>query len=1525
MSGGWFSGMTAGASSVPGSRLADVDDNPNNKSPVPHQGAASSDGTAGISDFHQQGLAQAGAKTSPNQVESTIDDGIALYNSDAVQDGLTYGPIVTAAAYGAMSAAGTGTAGMVGAAMTAAAPVAATIGVAAVVGFVGFKGGEWVGHWSMNALGYERISDAGEMPATVGHPIAHVSGWSLGAMAVGALAAAAVIFTFGVAAVVIVAAVAVGSLAMGFASAAGQYGTNKGTIKTGSPNVYFRNKPVARVTDIVDCSEHAESKVAQGAETVFANNWPIARIGHKTTCDGTINDGIPDIAIDIDTSPIALPVDVGNESRAVSLLAIATDILPIGGRSDRPGTAAYGNSGNAPLGSRTGCNDPIDVATGQLLEFRTDISIPGTIPLRLDRVYAPQSFGIQGAHWAGTWAQHLRIERDAITFQNAEGTLIVFHAPDDEVLAYNLRFPHLELLGRRSADLFIHDRRARLFYVFADEGNGVRRLARIEDRNKNAITFRYGMDGLRRVDHSDGFSLQVHSENGLIRHAALDAADADECVFTWGYNRAGQLTEVRSSQTGFIAYQYDAQDRIVSWRDAKDTFVHYEYDEDDRICKTWSNSGHLGGTIDYDLARKRTAMRTETGAVTIWDWTADGTVWRTQDALGQVWQTEWDEAYHVIARVDPLGHRTAFTFDRHGNLIAQVDADGHEARWEYDLQGQMITAIDAAGHRTEFRYDENGNLVGSTDPLGRISSLGLGQKGEVLRIDLPGGVQQRIYYDPLLRPSRRRDPDGNEIRMGYDTEGRLHWFTDEVGATTRYDMMRGPDNPRGAIRQIETEDLAISTVTWDTEGQLSSITDPSGSTRYFRFGAFDLPLDTVDASGHRLRLEHDRELRLTAVINEMGQRYEYLYDAVGQVVAEKDYSGQVTRYTRDPAGRVIQRVAADGVRTNYAYSPAGRLLSQSVEKTTDQGETRFEYDPRGLLTKACNKVATVEYDYDAIGRIVSERLNGRQISSEYSVAGQRVARSGDVLNLTSGWTRAGLPVEMKIGNHAPLTFRHDPRGLEQMRQSQAGFTLAQGHNVMGTLAEQLAGAMAHMPDETRLGGFSTGLYQEYGTRTAVGVHRSYEWDRVGRAIAVNDHTAGQARFDYDLRGQVITTRVDRPDGRSVLSHFEYDPARNIAAVIQSGREQVVDTSAGRVRRRGAVSYRHDACGRVIEKRVEENGFRPRVWRMAWDGLSQLVALETPEGEIWHYAYDPLGRRVARLLDGNGGVAYQWEGDRLIAEAPMTASGEVCWGNARHWVYEADSFRPLAQIENGILHYIVTDHLGTPRELFSEDGEQINWRAELSLWGEMAGHRRPKAANDDVPPISCPIRFQGQWHDPESGLHYNRFRYYDAEATQYLSPDPIGLEGGLRPQAYVADPNGWVDPLGLSCCPDVPGRVQSRINLANGSTRFTPLNQHGNPVASGWLHVEARHFGGNNNQSQFTLPQPEIRNILQSDRVVSSPIQEIKPINGVPTYVRTVDVGQTIGTVRHAHGGGPTSKMTIQTDQAGNLITAYPVP
>ena len=122
---------------------------------------------------------------------------------------------------------------------------------------------------------------------------------------------------------------------------------------------------------------------------------------------------------------------------------------------------------------------------------------------------------------------------------------------------------------------------------------------------------------------------------------------------------------------------------------------------------------------------------------------------------------------------------------------------------------------------------------------------------------------------------------------------------------------------------------------------------------------------------------------------------------------------------------------------------------------------------------------------------------------------------------------------------------------------------------------------------------------------------------------------------------------------------------------------------------------------------------------------------------------------------------------------------------------------------------------------------------------------------------------------------------------------------------------------------VPGRVQSRINIAKGQTRYTPLDKNGNVIDAGWNHVVKRHFNGELSQgtSKFTITQDELKKILQSDNTVSATVKSLDD----GQFVRTVDTGQIIGNTSLKYGGGPTSWIKVFTDKAGNIITTYPIP
>ncbi|WP_332399646.1 RHS domain-containing protein, partial [Vibrio metschnikovii] len=140
---------------------------------------------------------------------------------------------------------------------------------------------------------------------------------------------------------------------------------------------------------------------------------------------------------------------------------------------------------------------------------------------------------------------------------------------------------------------------------------------------------------------------------------------------------------------------------------------------------------------------------------------------------------------------------------------------------------------------------------------------------------------------------------------------------------------------------------------------------------------------------------------------------------------------------------------------------------------------------------------------------------------------------------------------------------------------------------------------------------------------------------------------------------------------------------------------------------------------MVEKTEYKDGFRPKTTRFVWSGEDRLTQIELPNGTRYRYRYDPLGRRVAKeCLSTQRITEYLWDGANIVQHSQKTADGSV--HQTIEYLYEPKSFRPLAQVTHKAnqasqLHYIVTDHAGTPQELCSENGEVV-WQGEQALWG-----------------------------------------------------------------------------------------------------------------------------------------------------------------------------------------------------------------
>ncbi len=209
-----------------------------------------------------------------------------------------------------------------------------------------------------------------------------------------------------------------------------------------------------------------------------------------------------------------------------------------------------------------------------------------------------------------------------------------------------------------------------------------------------------------------------------------------------------------------------------------------------------------------------------------------------------------------------------------------------------------------------------------------------------------------------------------------------------------------------------------------------------------------------------------------------------------------------------------------------------------------------------------------------------------------------------------------------------------------------------------------------------------------------------------------------------------------------------------------------------------IRYSYDEEGNLIEK-IEADGTH---WRYDYYGNGMMSKVVRPDGREVTFTYDPLGRRIEKEYDGIK-TTYVWDGNTILHEwkdEPQTATT---------WVFDDGTFQPAAKLTPEGRFSIVNDHLGTPVEMYDEQGERV-WAAELDIYGNvqwtgLKGNR-----------LDCPFRYQGQYEDEETGLYYNRFRYYSPYEGMYTQQDPLGLKGGIVLYGYVSDPNAWVDPFGL---------------------------------------------------------------------------------------------------------------------------------
>ncbi|WP_244868232.1 RHS repeat-associated core domain-containing protein [Pseudomonas sp. Cab53] len=1175
------------------------------------------------------------------------------------------------------------------------------------------------------------------------------------------------------------------------------------TVATPAPGA------VPKPLDMITCLKHPPMPpqfLAEGSDKVTINGQPAVRSGDRSTCDAkVVSSGLisPDVTIgggtvvvreirSGKTSGVGLAVTAllmlkGGKGKFFSKLPC----MLAGAAASMAVSSAMGAAANAAMGS----SNPVHAATGAKVLGRDeelDFALPGILPIDWQRFYNSRDERRDTLFGAG-WSVAYEVCVEILPHPDGGETLIY---TDEQARPIDMgAIPSGGAVFSAGEGLAVRRHVNGQLLIESDDGlyrlfeptpgrAALLRLSQLGDRNDNRIHLDYD-DAGRLVRLRDTFDLVqvelIREGERVTRIERLYPDQSRDVLVSYAYDAANNLAEVRDA-TGQVQrrFRYDAGRRMVEHQLPTGLRCFYEWalieNQEWRVIRHWTDEGDTY-QFDYDLAAGTTRITDSLQRTSTRHWNSQHQIICSSDNLGQTWLFEWNDERQLLSATDPQGGGYAFSYDEAGNLISETDPLGRsDSTLWLEHWALPLVDTDAAGNGWQYRYDPRGNCIAETDPLGHVTRYRYDAHGQVIEIIDATGKRKKLRWNPFGQLVEHIDCSGYPTRFSYDSRGYLQTITDALGERTQFSY-----DAQGRLLSSQLPDGRTEQYQRDAAGQLTGYTDPAGHTTFYQHNRRGQVRQRTDAQGRQVQFAYDSYGRLQALVNENGESYRFAWDAGDRLAEQRNLDGSVKRYTydaldhvtrvetvaalrndhqpleepivqhleRDAVGRLITRLTPDG-QSRYSYSPLNQLIEAvTANKDGDEQRLGFAYDALGYLIEEQSSTGLLQHHYDELGNLIRTRLpDGRWINRLYYGSGHlhQINLDGQVI---SDFERDRLHREvMRTQGQIHTRSDYDRSGRLRSRQRR----LASPSSPMAN-AEQI----------------------------------HFEFDPSDHLVGrLERMPQGQQRqlLHYDATGRIMASQGSRQGQNET---FSFDAAANL---LDGSRG-----AAGRVMHNQLLTYqdkryRYDGFGRIIEKRSQRHGLQ----RFRYDSDHRLIEVRTQkvEGEsVVRMRYDPLGRRIGKTEHDSKGqliasTRFDWDGLQLLKEQKS--------GLTSLYLYADNGHEPLARVdgieENQRIRHYHNDPNGQPYALTENDGHPL-WHARYQVWGNTFEEvREPYYVEEQN------LRFQGQYLDRETGLHYNTFRFYDPDIGRFTTPDPLGLTGSLNLYRYSPNPFTWIDPLGL---------------------------------------------------------------------------------------------------------------------------------
>ncbi|HAV4301043.1 TPA: RHS repeat protein [Acinetobacter baumannii] len=898
--------------------------------------------------------------------------------------------------------------------------------------------------------------------------------------------------------------------------------------------------------------------------------------------------------------------------------------------------------------------------------------------------------------------------------------------------------------------------------------------------------------------------------NEQVKIMAVFLDDNAEPLARYDYDTQGNLIKAIDQNGHTRTYEYNYFHQLTRYTDRTGRGQNIRYESTDAKAKAieeWADDGSFHTKLKWHPRLRQVAVYDAYDVPTYYYFDLNGFTYRTRLADGRESWYSRDGKKRITRQIDFEGRETQQEYNDQDQLVKIVQPNGGVIRFAYDEQDNLVEIKDPEGSIWKREYDENGNLNKEINPLGHITQYKYNNDNQLVEvIDAKGGVK-KIQYNELGQMISYTDCSGKSSTWEYDEDGVL---TAEQTANNKvvqyFYSTKGRD--KGQLQSIIYPDGLKEYFEHDEEGRLLKHTDTKGLVTEYKYNQVGLLEQRIDANRHSVAYQWDKQGRIQKLINQNQAEYLFGYNPYGYLIREQAFDGEEKHYSYNENGRIFQ-IRQPNILTQFDYYADGQIASKSFTHLhTGQKQTeQFDYNLNSQLSRASNEVSQIDFYRNALGQLVREHQHYKipelkpltaVLHYEYDELGnliKTIRPDGHTLNhLVYG---SGHIYAIGLNNQEVVSFQRDDLHRETTRLLANGLIQTKQYNDVGLLSSQLI-----QPEQ------ETQDYLQYQA------HRHYQYDQNYLLSQVEDSRLGRLNYQYDPIGRLIAAQ-----SLHKTESFNFDPAGNLIdsdSVLSPAqiKNNLIKSYKGK-------HYQYDAQGNVTE--IIQAG---KNLKLTWDNQNRLIRSDN-NGLVTEYGYDVFGRRLYKKTT-NELTLFGWDGDLMIWESVKSAQMSY----TKHYIYEPDSFVPLLQAGyKDFIQLIETpdyqeyqtkpysiykdpvwnrnlgkertaleqftfyhcDQVGTPQTMTNIRGECV-WEFLQDTWGAVS---QIKALNQDNPFEQNNLRFQGQYYDQETELHYNRYRYYEPHSARYVSKDPIGLEGGMNTSSYVSDPNQWIDPKGLN--------------------------------------------------------------------------------------------------------------------------------